>query len=284
MQVEKVITGRIPLKILIKQILMAGLAFFLLLACEKKEKQSFSQDELTKEELALLEEPDLESVELDDDFADEEYAEDPEEEIDDIETTAKSKKSKKSTKKASKASKTREKEPVDVMAGSQNIETDKSGRYVIQVGIFAAERKALGVVNRLVKDGIQAYATAVKNPVPDMVGTHYRVRVGFFPSIEEANNYANRILVPRKYSFWIDLKSNDQAVSVSKRKSPPPPKRIVMDPPKPKTVKKESKISKMTQIGKKKLNTQKKSFKKPAPPADDDWGDDMDGDDWELDN
>ncbi|HSQ40982.1 MAG TPA: SPOR domain-containing protein [Fibrobacteraceae bacterium] len=83
-----------------------------------------------------------------------------------------------------------------------------SGSYVIQVDIKPSQRAANKVIAKLRESGIEAYAAEVENP-GELEGTYYRVRIGYFPTIAEATDYAKNTLAPLGYAWWVDNKRND---------------------------------------------------------------------------
>jgi hypothetical protein len=87
----------------------------------------------------------------------------------------------------------------------------KSGRYILQVGIFPTEASARKVIKKLADEGIKAYNAKVDNPDPEkgMIGTYNRVRIGFFAARNAAEAFAKTKLEPLGYSWWIDRSKND---------------------------------------------------------------------------
>ncbi|MFH1195471.1 MAG: thrombospondin type 3 repeat-containing protein [bacterium] len=63
--------------------------------------------------------------------------------------------------------------------------------YCIQISSWKTESKAQGICNQLKKQGHNAYVTKVT--LPQTGGTWYRVRVGYFNTLNDAVNYHNKI-------------------------------------------------------------------------------------------
>lgn len=83
-----------------------------------------------------------------------------------------------------------------------------SGRYVIQVGIQPSERGANKIASKLSENGISSYLAQVENP-GELEGTYYRVRIGYFATVDAARDYAKATLEPLGYAWWVDVRSND---------------------------------------------------------------------------
>lgn len=84
----------------------------------------------------------------------------------------------------------------------------EEGEYVIQVGIQPSKKSAETLIQKLQEKGIQAYSSAVENP-GELEGTYYRVRVGYFKSIQDANDFGKNKLEPNGFPWWVDNRSND---------------------------------------------------------------------------
>ena len=84
-----------------------------------------------------------------------------------------------------------------------SVEQESSGPFVIQVSIQASRRAANNVVSKLSDQGIKAYVAEVENP-GELEGTFYRVRVGYFSSIANAQQFGKEVLAPQGYAGWVD--------------------------------------------------------------------------------
>jgi len=92
---------------------------------------------------------------------------------------------------------------------SSNIEQGSSGPFVIQVSIQPSRRAANSVVSKLSDQGIKAYVAEVENP-GELEGTFYRVRVGYFSTIANAQQFGKEVLAPQGYAGWVDNRKNDR--------------------------------------------------------------------------
>jgi cell division septation protein DedD len=90
-----------------------------------------------------------------------------------------------------------------------SIEQESSGPFVIQVSIQPSRRAANSVVSKLSDQGIKAYVAEVENP-GELEGTFYRVRVGYFSSIANAQQFGKEVLAPQGYAGWVDNRKNDR--------------------------------------------------------------------------
>jgi len=84
-----------------------------------------------------------------------------------------------------------------------------SGRYTIQIAVFPSESSAKSLVKKMSANGIKAYYAHVDNPAK-LLGSYYRVRVGFFNGRTEAENFAKARLEPIGYAWWVDKRKNDK--------------------------------------------------------------------------
>jgi len=84
-----------------------------------------------------------------------------------------------------------------------------SGRYTIQIAVFPSESSAKSLVKKMSANGIKAYYAHVDNPA-QLLGSYYRVRVGFFNGRSEAENFAKAKLEPIGYAWWVDKRKNDK--------------------------------------------------------------------------
>jgi cell division septation protein DedD len=89
------------------------------------------------------------------------------------------------------------------------IEQEASGPFVIQVSIQPSRRAANNVVSKLSDQGIKAYVAEVENP-GELEGTFYRVRVGYFSTIANAQQFGKEVLAPQGYAGWVDNRKNDR--------------------------------------------------------------------------
>ncbi|MEE0877066.1 MAG: SPOR domain-containing protein, partial [Fibrobacteraceae bacterium] len=80
--------------------------------------------------------------------------------------------------------------------------------YVIQVGIQPSKKSAESLVQKLSEKGVKAYYSSVENP-GELEGTYYRVRVGFFATINDAQNFGRSVLETNGFPWWVDNRSND---------------------------------------------------------------------------
>jgi hypothetical protein len=90
----------------------------------------------------------------------------------------------------------------------------KTGAYVIQIGVFANKAVAKNVVKKMANNGIDAYIAVVDDPDPEknMIGTYYRVRIGYFSGLSVAKKFAAARLKPIGYDddgWWVDLSRKD---------------------------------------------------------------------------
>ena len=90
-----------------------------------------------------------------------------------------------------------------------SVEQESSGPFVIQVSIQASRKAANSVVSKLSDQGIKAYVAEVENP-GELEGTFYRVRVGYFSTIANAQQFGKEVLAPQGYAGWVDNRKNDR--------------------------------------------------------------------------
>ena len=90
-----------------------------------------------------------------------------------------------------------------------SVEQESSGPFVIQVSIQASRKAANNVVSKLSDQGIKAYVAEVENP-GELEGTFYRVRVGYFSTIANAQQFGKEVLAPQGYAGWVDNRKNDR--------------------------------------------------------------------------
>jgi len=106
---------------------------------------------------------------------------------------------------------------------SGDAEQLKTGRYIVQVGIYPTEASARKVIKKLSDDGIKAYNAKVDNPDPEkgMIGTYNRVRIGFFDAKSTAEAFAKSRLEPMGYRWWVDRSRNDNIGKIMDSESEP---------------------------------------------------------------
>jgi|GEM_PF-1920877 len=91
---------------------------------------------------------------------------------------------------------------------SSDAEQLKSGRYTIQIAVFPNEASARKLVKKMSDNGIKSYYVKVNNPA-QLLGTYYRVRVGYFSGKSSAENFARAKLEPLGYAWYVDGSRND---------------------------------------------------------------------------
>ncbi|WP_295684907.1 SPOR domain-containing protein [uncultured Fibrobacter sp.] len=91
---------------------------------------------------------------------------------------------------------------------SGSVQPQQDGQYVIQVGIKPTKKSAQAIANKLAESNISAYLAEVENP-GELEGTYYRVRVGFFSSIADAQTYGKEVIGALNFDWWVDNRSND---------------------------------------------------------------------------
>lgn len=84
----------------------------------------------------------------------------------------------------------------------------ESGSYVLQVGIQPSKKGANNVIAKLAEKGVTAYLSEVENP-GELEGTYYRVRVGYFATIHDAQAFGKNVLEPAGFPWWVDNRAND---------------------------------------------------------------------------
>ena len=82
------------------------------------------------------------------------------------------------------------------------------GEYVVQVSIQSSKRAADGIVKKLAENNVKAYIAEVENP-GELEGTYYRIRVGYFESSANAQEYGKQVLTPLNFAWWVDKSKND---------------------------------------------------------------------------
>lgn len=85
----------------------------------------------------------------------------------------------------------------------------EDGSYTIQVGIQPSRKGANALIEKLEGSGVSgAYIAQVENP-GELEGTYYRIRVGFFKTLPQAQGFGKSALEPLGYAWWVDNRSND---------------------------------------------------------------------------
>ncbi|MCK9182925.1 MAG: SPOR domain-containing protein [Fibrobacteraceae bacterium] len=82
------------------------------------------------------------------------------------------------------------------------------GGYTIQVGIQPSKKGANAILKKLEDQNIKGYISEVENP-GELEGTYYRIRVGYFKTLAEAQNFGKSTLEPQGFAWWVDYRSND---------------------------------------------------------------------------
>ncbi|MDG5815838.1 SPOR domain-containing protein [Chitinispirillales bacterium ANBcel5] len=94
-------------------------------------------------------------------------------------------------------------------ASPQKPEFVENGRYVVQLTTVQSNTNAENLSAELNSKGYPAYVVEVNNPAPNLHGTYYRVRIGGFRGISQAQSFGNNFLKPDGYDFWVDNRAND---------------------------------------------------------------------------
>jgi len=89
------------------------------------------------------------------------------------------------------------------------VQPSDHGEYVIQVSIQPSKKAADGIVKKLAEQKIEAYVAEVENP-GELEGTYYRVRIGYFSSIKDAQEYGKQVLATLNFAWWVDNSKNDE--------------------------------------------------------------------------
>lgn len=84
----------------------------------------------------------------------------------------------------------------------------ESGSYVLQVGIQPSKKGANNIIAKLAEKGVTAYISEVENP-GELEGTYYRVRVGYFATIHDAQAFGKNVLESAGFPWWVDNRAND---------------------------------------------------------------------------
>jgi hypothetical protein len=109
-------------------------------------------------------------------------------------------------------------QPIQALTPSSNSKTaidvgdytpGEDGNYTIQVGIQPSRKGANALIEKLESSGVNgAYIAQVENP-GELEGTYYRIRVGFFKTLPQAQGFGKKALEPLGYAWWVDNRSND---------------------------------------------------------------------------
>ena len=98
-------------------------------------------------------------------------------------------------------------EKVQLPPGS--VKPEEDGQYVIQVSIQSSKKAADAIVQKLAAQDIEAYVAEVENP-GELEGTFYRVRIGYFSTIQKAQAYGQDVLAQLNFAWWVDNSNNDE--------------------------------------------------------------------------
>jgi len=98
--------------------------------------------------------------------------------------------------------------PASISPPASSGSLSANGNYVIQVGIQPSEKGANKLAGKLSESGISSYLAKVENP-GELEGTYYRVRIGYFATIQDAQQYAKNTLEPLGFAWWVDSRRND---------------------------------------------------------------------------
>jgi len=83
----------------------------------------------------------------------------------------------------------------------------RNGQWVVQVAVVMQKSRAGAITRSLKRKGFDAYNKQVVNP-GKLIGTYYRVRVGYFGRMKEAQDFAKANL--QSYNgWWLDKTDND---------------------------------------------------------------------------
>ncbi len=83
------------------------------------------------------------------------------------------------------------------------------GRYVVQVSCLASEEIAEDVAKKFENYGYPVYVAEVLNPTPRLLGKYFRIRIGGFDNLTDANSFGDGYLMPAGFEYWVDNRSND---------------------------------------------------------------------------
>ena len=108
---------------------------------------------------------------------------------------------------SAKKAKAAKAEKVQLPPGS--VKPEEDGQYVIQVSIQSSRKAAEAIVKKLADQDIEAYIAEVENP-GELEGTFYRVRIGYFSTIQRAQAYGQDVLAQLNFGWWVDNSNNDE--------------------------------------------------------------------------
>lgn len=94
----------------------------------------------------------------------------------------------------------------------------ESGRYVLQVAVESSPKKTKRILAKLKNLGYPAYSIKVDDP-GQLEGSWNRIRIGQFKTVSDARKFGHAVLIPAKFSFWVDLKKNDYKSGTSNSKA-----------------------------------------------------------------
>lgn len=98
--------------------------------------------------------------------------------------------------------------PASIAPPASSGSLSATGSFVIQVGIQPSEKGANKLAGKLSESGISSYLAKVENP-GELEGTYYRVRIGYFATLQDAQQYAKNTLEPLGFAWWVDSRRND---------------------------------------------------------------------------
>jgi len=100
---------------------------------------------------------------------------------------------------------------VNSVKSTGSADQSSSGKYTIQIAVFPSETSAKALVKKMSANGIKAYYARVSAPDPKrgLCSIYFRVRIGFFDEISEAENFAKSELEPLGYDWWVDRRYRD---------------------------------------------------------------------------
>jgi hypothetical protein len=100
-------------------------------------------------------------------------------------------------------------EPIEEQATTVAPQFSPDGRYVVQVSCIASEEIAEDVARKFETQGYPVYIAEVKNPTPQLMGTYFRIRIGGFDGLTDAQSFGEDFLLTNGYEYWVDNRSND---------------------------------------------------------------------------
>lgn len=114
--------------------------------------------------------------------------------------------------------------PMENTPGSYTPGFSDNGRFVVQVATVGSRVLADELATEFKEKGYPSYVLEVQNPTPNLTGTYYRVRIGGFSTSVDAKAFAENILVPAHFEYWVDRKANESAAPLESQldRSPSP--------------------------------------------------------------